>query len=209
MTVPVLVLAVASIAIGPWLGWPESWGGHPVLEEFLAPVLPAWGAVPRFPGREIPANLATQFAAVAVAALGWLAGRSLYRDRAPRAAALQALRHRFDVIHEALWHRLRVDDLYQGLFVHPVSDFARAADWIDRRLIDGVVGLLVRVAKAAAALGGWLDRALLDGIVDGIASGLLWAGRRVQKLQTGRLNQYTLGIALGAAFLVVVAWIIR
>jgi NADH-quinone oxidoreductase subunit L len=210
MTVPVLVLAAASIVVGPWLGWPEAWGAKvPRLEHFLAPVLPAWAGAPRFIGRELQWNLLAQFAAVAVATLGWLGGRAIYRDRDRTLAVRQSLLGRYDALHEALWHRLHIDEFYRGLFVHPVSDFAHAADWFDRHVIDGFVAGVVRVARWAAAAGGWLDRHLVDGVVDGVAFLLLWTGRRLQKVQTGRLNQYTLGIAVGAALLVVVAWLVR
>jgi NADH-quinone oxidoreductase subunit L len=210
MTVPVLVLAAASILVGPWLGWPEAWGGgHPVLEHFIAPTLPAWSGAPRFAGQEVPWNLLAQFASVAVATIGWMTGRAVYRDRARSAAWRQTLVVRYDAVHRALWSRLRIDDFYRGLFVHPIDDFARAADWIDRNLVDGVVRGLVGLARFAAAAGAWLDRHLVDGIVDGVAAVLLWSGRRLQRVQTGRLNHYTLGIAVGAAFLVVVAWMVR
>jgi NADH-quinone oxidoreductase subunit L len=210
MTVPVLVLAAASIVVGPWLGWPEAWGGSlPRLEHFLAPVLPAWAGAPRFAGRELQWNLLAQFAAVAVATLGWMGGRAIYRDRDRSEATRRKFLARYDALHQALWHRLHIDEFYRGLFVHPVSDFAHAADWFDRHVIDGAVAALVRVARWAAAAGAWLDRHLVDGIVDGVAFLLLWTGRRLQKVQTGRLNQYTLGIAVGAAFLVVVAWLVR
>jgi NADH-quinone oxidoreductase subunit L len=209
MTTPVLVLAAASLVVGPLLGWPEAWGGRPWLEHFLQPVLPAWAGAPRFAGRELEAALLAQFASVAVATLGWMTGRAIYRDRARSEAWRQRMIARFELGHEALWNRLGVDDLYRWLFIQPVEDFARGAAWIDRHLIDGALAALVWLARAAARSGAWLDRFVFDGIIDGIAALLVWAGRRLQRVQTGRLNQYTLGIAVGAAFLVVVAWMIR
>ncbi len=214
MTIPVLLLAGAAVTIGAALGWPEAWGGHPLIESWLEPVLPpapgslASGAA-RFGGHEVAAAIVAQTFGVATAVAGWLLARWLYRNPRRTGAALRLLRDRFERTHKVLWNRFHVDDLYRELVVHPVEDFARAADFIDRRLIEGIVANLARIARGAAALGGAIDRFVIDGLIDGLTAGLVAVGRRFQKLQSGRLNQYSLGIALGAALLVVIAWVIR
>jgi NADH-quinone oxidoreductase subunit L len=197
MTVPLLVLAAAAVLIGPLLGWPAAWGGHPALEHFLSPSAPE-------PAFALPGQLA----GIAVAAAGWLIGRALYRDGRHR-ERLVALRGRFDGLHRLLWNRLHADDLARALVVHPAQDFSRAAVALDRRLIEGIIAALVFTFRQLAALGAWLDRWIIDGVIDGLADGLAWTGRRLQRVQTGRLNHYTLGITLGAALLVALAWIIR
>jgi NADH:ubiquinone oxidoreductase subunit 5 (subunit L)/multisubunit Na+/H+ antiporter MnhA subunit len=208
MTVPVLVLAFGSIALGPLLGWPEAWGGHPALEHFLADTINA-APTSRFGAHPAGMMWAAQLASVAVAAAGWLGARALYRDRVRSRQQLAALARRCDGIHRALWNRLYVDELYNAVVVAPARDFSRLADWIDRRLVEGVLAGLTRLVRGFAVLGAALDRFLVDGLIDGFSATLLAVGRRLQKVQTGRLNHYTLGIALGAALLVVVAWIME
>ena len=38
---------------------------------------------------------------------------------------------------------------------------------------------------------------------------VLAGGRRLQRVQTGRINHYVLGIAVGAGLLVAVSWVLR
>jgi NADH-quinone oxidoreductase subunit L len=197
-TGPVVVLGVAALIVGPLLGWPVAWGGHPALEHFLTPA-----------AAEGPAGAVWgQLAGAAVALFGWLTGRALYRTGRPH-QVLHILRARCDGLHRLLWNRLYADEVATALVVHPAQDFSRAAAAVDRGFIEGLIAALVAVARTCAALGAWLDRFIVDGLIDGIAAGLGRAGRQLQRVQTGRLNHYTLGITLGAAVLVALAWIIR
>jgi NADH-quinone oxidoreductase subunit L len=61
----------------------------------------------------------------------------------------------------------------------------------------------------AAALW-WFDRAVIDGTVNGVASLTQSTGRSIRHIQTGRVQNYALGIAAGLivmaiGFLVVVS----
>ena len=206
MTAPVLGLAAASILVGPLLGWPAAWGGHPVLERFLAPALTALEPTGDL---KWSAAILTELAGIAVAIAGWMFGRALYLDRARSAGLRQRWLARFDGAHRVIWNRLGVDDLAQALIADPADDFSRAAAAIDGRLVDGLIDGLARATRGLAALGGWLDRMVVDGVVNGVAQIIGWAGRRAQRLQTGRLNHYTLGITVGTALIVIAAWIIR
>ena len=58
--------------------------------------------------------------------------------------------------------------------------------------------------RRSAAL---VDRYLVDGAVNGISALTLAGGRRLQRVQTGRINHYVLGIALGAGLLVALTWV--
>jgi NADH-quinone oxidoreductase subunit L len=209
MGVPLLVLAGASIVVGPLLGWPELWGGHPALEGFLAPVLDPAGEVSRFrwAPRVLPFSL--QALAVLVALAGWAAARALYRDTARTAAALEGLRARWDRVHRVLWNQLYVDAFYRELLLSPVRDVVRAVSWVDRRVVDGAVHGVARLATGLAGAAGWFDRRVVDGAVNGVSALALAGGRRLQRLQTGRINHYVLGIALGAAALLILTWVLR
>jgi NADH-quinone oxidoreductase subunit L len=43
----------------------------------------------------------------------------------------------------------------------------------------------------------WFDRNVVDGSVNDLARTTIGAGRRLQRVQTGRVQNYALGIALG------------
>jgi proton-translocating NADH-quinone oxidoreductase chain M len=208
MTLPLLLLGAAAVLSGPVLGWPEPWGGHPLLERFLEAVLAPASELTRFQSTPRSWPYLLQAAGVLAALVGWALARELYQDLARSGARLQAWRVRADRLHRILWNKLYLDELYRALFVRSVEGLSRAATWIDRRLIDGLVGAVGRVATVLARAGGWLDGVVVDGAVNGIAALTLAGGRRLQRLQTGRINHYVVGIAVGAALLVVLSWVL-
>jgi NADH:ubiquinone oxidoreductase subunit 5 (subunit L)/multisubunit Na+/H+ antiporter MnhA subunit len=206
MTGVLLTLAAASIVTGPLLGWPEPWGGHPLLERILAPVFAQADPLLGFahPAGALPYLL--QAAGVGVACLGWLLARALYLDVARSAPLLERLRIRWDASHRFVYRKLLVDEAYRAIAVGPVEALSRAAASVDRRLVDGAVTLLARAARLVAAAGGLLDRLVVDGAVNGVSALALAGGRRIARLQTGRINTYVFGVAVGAAALLVCSW---
>jgi NADH-quinone oxidoreductase subunit L len=210
MVIPMLVLAGAAVVAGPLLGWPHAWGGDPWLAGWLRPALTEASSGEMHAGASGAAlAIALQLASVLVALAGWALARALYRDVARGEARLGGLLARLAWLRRLCLRGFYLDELYRQAFVHPVDDFSRAADWTDRRLVDGLVALLARGVRALAALAGAFDRRVVDGVVNGVAGLTLAGGRRLQRLQTGRINHYVLGIALGAGLLVVLAWVLR
>jgi NADH-quinone oxidoreductase subunit L len=208
MTGVLLALAAASIAIGAILGWPEAWGGHPRLERFLAPVFQTADDLLAFRRPGLATALALQATSVGVSLVGWLAARALYRDLSRTGAALERLRYRWDGLHRAGHGKLYVDEAYKEFAWGPVLDVSAALAWLDRHVVDGAVTGLGRGARALAWAGGALDRYVVDGAVNGIARLALSAGRRLTRLQTGRINVYVLVLALGVAALFVFTWLL-
>jgi NADH-quinone oxidoreductase subunit L len=209
MIVPLYLLAGASLLLGPTLGWPHAWGGNPVLEGFLRPLFVEADAFGRARPMPVWTPFLLQALGLAMTGAGWLLARRMYRDLARGQAMRGQLRRRLDGLHRLLWNRLHVDDLYRWLFVLPAEDFARGAWFADRRLVDGAVTALARAARALSRLGGAIDARVVDGVVNGVSELTLAGGRRLARLQTGRINHYVLGIALGAGALVAITWVIK
>ncbi|HEX5148732.1 MAG TPA: hypothetical protein VFW02_06600, partial [Candidatus Limnocylindrales bacterium] len=96
-------------------------------------------------------------------------------------------------------HRARVESLTA---VHGATRFFYRASlntwWFDdlNHLLFYVIG--GRVANAI----GWFDRTIVDGAVNGVGALTVDAGRGLRRIQTGRVQNYALGIAIG---LIVVA----
>jgi NADH-quinone oxidoreductase subunit L len=59
-----------------------------------------------------------------------------------------------------------------------------------------------------AAVGGALDHRVVDGAVNGVADTVIAAGRRVRRVQTGRINAYVMGVAFGVVVLLFVVWFV-
>ena len=202
MTAVLAALAVASLVVGPLLGFPSVIShAVPLLARWLEPVM-------ALPAGEAHASteLALAIASIAVAVIGWAAARALYRDlerSRARRAALRALAR----LHALLGEGYRVDELYALLFVRPFGRVAAALAWCDAHVVDGAVHAVGALSRGAAWLGGAMDRYLVDGAVNGFAALVVGSGQRLRRLQTGRVNNYVLGVVLGVVVLVVITWL--
>ncbi|MFM7107853.1 MAG: NADH-quinone oxidoreductase subunit L [Planctomycetaceae bacterium] len=171
MTVPLMILAVASAVAGWWL-----FSTH-ALADFLA-------ATPTFDTKAIDAtvvphafhwDLAIQGSLAAVvgiviAALGHLGRRS---DGPQMERFLGPLGTLFA-------NRFYIDQIETALVVRPLQLLAAVAAAFDRHVIDGLVDLVGRIPLALGAL--------------------------VRRSQSGLLQRYAVGGALGAILLVAALW---
>jgi NADH:ubiquinone oxidoreductase subunit 5 (subunit L)/multisubunit Na+/H+ antiporter MnhA subunit len=57
--------------------------------------------------------------------------------------------------------------------------------------------LFIRIGGRVAAAFWWFDRTIVDGAVNGIGALVVGGGRELGRVQTGRVQNYALGIALG------------
>ncbi|MDB4969196.1 MAG: proton-translocating NADH-quinone oxidoreductase, chain [Myxococcales bacterium] len=206
MTWVLLALAAASIVVGPLVGLPELWSGRePLLARWLAPVTA--GALTATPERR-GLELALMFASLVVATVGWIAARLLYKDLRAREGALATLRSRLGGVPALVLDGFRVDALYDATFVRAFGATARTAAWFDVHVVDGVIAALGALARAAAFITAAIDHYLVDGAVNGVADLLLGAGRALRRVQTGRINNYVLGVAMGVVMLIVLtSWL--
>jgi NADH-quinone oxidoreductase subunit L len=183
MRVPLVVLAVLSIA-GGWWAAPLLVGGVNHFDRFLAPV---FAAAPAAPASEVPSSggelLGAIWGAPVIAALlGLLLAWALYirRPELPKrlAGALRAP-------YRLLSGKYFVDELYAALIVRPLL-------WISTNLLWHTV-----------------DEGI-DGIVNGVADGADKFGDRLRHLNSGNTRTYAAWVVLGAAVLTtLLAWMWR
>jgi NADH-quinone oxidoreductase subunit L len=141
---------------------------------------------------------------IGVATLGWFAARFLYRDAAATEAKLAAWKQQFAGVHRLVYEKYRVDELYQATVVRAFTLLASACAWFDANVIDWIVNLMGTLSLLIANIGGLIDKYLVDGAVNGLADLILAGGREIRKTQTGRINNYVLGVVLGIVILVIV-----
>ncbi len=195
MVTPLLILAVPTTLLGLVLGIPPEDGLihhwlEPVFheaEEAHAGVLPGSIAAEGHHGFELfglGGLLLLVGATVAILGVA-LAYRWYVRDTdAPRRFV-----ERFPLglgpgMYRASVNRYYVDDIYQLVFARGGVLFANALWWFDARVIDGIVN---GAGYVSTTIGGWL-----------------------RKIQTGRVENYGLGIAAGLVLvLVVFATVVR
>jgi NADH-quinone oxidoreductase subunit L len=179
MTIPLILLAIPSVFLGMYLGLPL---GDSRITHWLEPIfaegeriLHGEGAEPAYQLFGIDGVLI--IASVTIATIGmviaWrLFGIELGPIRMPsRPERVRELTARAPFLYRASLNKWWFDDLYHLLFM--------------------VIG-----GRIAAAIW-WFDREVIDGTVNAIGAGTIDAGRGLRQVQTGRVQNYALGIAIG------------
>jgi NADH-quinone oxidoreductase subunit L len=177
MTTPLILLAIPSAILGLILGLPL---GASVLHGWLEPVF--HGSVDLLHHEEAAYALfgidgALIGASVAVAAIGiavaWrLFGAEIGSLHLPaRPDTVRAISSRMPFLYRASLNKWWFDELNHLLFI--------------------VIG-----GRVASFLW-WFDRRVVDGTVNDLAGVTIGAGRGLRRVQTGRVQNYALGIALG------------
>ena len=187
MTLPLWLLAIPSVVLGVVLSWPGpplgplfGMQGEGLLASYLKPIFEAGQ---KLLGRaEEPFQLGgidgiLLVISIAVALAGMLAAWRLFGveigplEGGGRPALVQRLTKRAAFLYRASANKWWFDDINNLLFV--------------------VIG--ERIANALA----WFDRNVVDGIVNGIGAVTRRSGSGLARVQTGRVQNYALGIALG------------
>jgi NADH-quinone oxidoreductase subunit L len=187
MTIPLWLLAIPSVVLGLFLSWPGPplgplFGiqGTGLLASWLEPVFAPGLAILQRPEEPfqilgIDGGLLVISIVVAVAGMvaAWrLFGVELGQIRWPsRPERVRALTARAPFLYRASLNKWWFDDINNLLFI----------------VIGG------RVADGAA----WFDRNIVDGIVNGIGAVTRRSGGGLARVQTGRVQNYALGIAIG------------
>ena len=188
MWVPLVLLAIPAALLGLAIGWPPDSG---LIHQWLDPV---FAQADQTLGLHHEAfqvfgiDGALILVSVTLATLGLIAGVRLFglrlpgRDVEPKPAAVEATTARLRPLYLASYNKWWFDDLYHGLFFVAGGAVARASWWFDAHIIDG--------------------------IVNGVGTVTTFAGRELRQIQTGRVQNYALGIAIGllvmaAGFLVI------
>jgi len=180
MTIPLILLAIPSVFLGLALGLPL---GDSTLHHWLEPVFhhstDELLHLPHEPYALFGIDGVLILASVTVAAIGvalaWrLFGADIGALRLPaRPERVREISSRpgLSFLYRASLNKWWFDELYHLLFI--------------------VIG-----GRIAAAMW-WFDREVVDGTVNDVGRATVGAGRGLRRVQTGRVQNYALGIALG------------
>jgi NADH-quinone oxidoreductase subunit L len=201
-------LAALCLIVGPLLGFPMALTGkEPLLAQWLEPVTNLTGKYLSGP-REFDDNRILEFMfmalSIGVATAGWWMARFLYRDAKATEAMLARLKTQYASIHSLVYDKYRVDELYDRTVIRAFKMTANACAWFDANVVDWLVNLMGKISLGVAWIGGTIDKYLVDGAVNGVADLVLLGGREIRKTQTGRINNYVLGVVVGIVILVIV-----
>ncbi|MBC7449791.1 MAG: NADH-quinone oxidoreductase subunit L [Hymenobacteraceae bacterium] len=172
ITGPLMILAVLA-AVGGALGIPHILGGHPVLADWLRPVLalPMKLAATWAPTHELSGSLeltlmgvspAVAFVGLGVAYVRYVSGARVPAEDGQPVNALTNLSRR----------KFYVDELYDSIIVRPIMALSR--------------GLYT-----------FVEQKIVDPLVNGVGSGVLGFGRNLRLVQGGSVGAYVLLMVVG------------
>jgi NADH-quinone oxidoreductase subunit L len=151
-------------------------------------------------GHGIEAGLA--IASVAIALVGILVvARRLYKDNASPAPARLLAIPRWARIHRVLHNKYYVDEAYDRAVVQPTVRASGGLARFDLGVIDFLVNMWSPIGRVVAWVHGLADKYLVDGLVNAISDGVIAAGRKLKTVQTGRIQNYALGVLVGVVAL--------
>ncbi len=162
MTIPLMILAFLSLT-GGWFALPTLWGGKDYFADFLSPVL---GAAESPVGEAASLEHILSTVAVIAALAGLVVAWRIYAKDVKRGISKG--------LHEILYQKYYVDELYHAVIVGPLL-------WISRNVLWKVV-----------------DVGMIDGTVNGVASGTTAVGDKVRHAQSGNTRSYAVWVLIGA-----------
>jgi NADH-quinone oxidoreductase subunit L len=190
MTVPLMVLAIASV-LGGYLGVPHLLGGANHIHEFLAPVLggaepakahagitllsQAWASGGGAGGH----SAALEFLMMAVSVVIALSGIGIaYLFYVKNPALPKQFAENFRGLYKLVFNKYYIDELYETLFVKSLK------------------GLGIGLWKG-------FDDFIIDGTVNGIAYLVGWISSVLRRIQTGLVQNYAFSMIIGGVILAV------
>jgi len=189
MTLPLILLAIPSIGLGLAIGLPL---GNGALVGWLAPIFKQSEEIlARTPVETLfglPVDAVLIAISVIAALAGLITGIYLFGPRRgvvnhQRADAISSATGATRFLYRASLNKWWFDELNDLLFI--------------------------RIGGRVAAFLWWFDRTIVDGTVNGVGTVVRDSGGGLRRLQTGRVQNYALGIAIGlivmaGSFLVIV-----
>ena len=228
MTIPLLILGVASLVIGVIVGLPP-FIAHVIhaptlLLQWLSPVMAQSDAVmagyvaanPMI--EHLSHNVALEWGlaglSVGIATFGWFMARVLYKDGkndlpelllTKPAQALARLplgslvpAQAVTGLHRLIYNKYFVDEGYYTVFVRGGRQLWNFCGKFDKWVIDGLVVSVAHVGRYLGYVQGAVDKYVVDGLVNLVADVVMNIGQKIRTLQTGQIRSYMLGAFGGA-----------
>jgi NADH-quinone oxidoreductase subunit L len=216
MTVPLVVLAVGSIAVA-W-GWPlwdarQSALEHHIHHAMPRAVLADFGHLIEEPERETWPEEAAKleetserhhahkyhnvagYLALLMVALGIVFGSAVYLHGLLDANEAVA---QFPRLHAFLMNKWHFDDLYRVALVRPALVVARYCRSFDLSAIDGIIHSVARATVRVSRWDGRFDNGFIDWLVNLVGNTTYAIGAWMRNFQTGYLRSYVLFLVLAA-----------
>lgn len=141
-----------------------------------------------------PAHYPAMAISILVAGLGiFLAYRTYYQQR----ISADAWAQRLSGLYRLFRNKWYFDEIYHATAVRGLLGLNELLKWFDIHIIDGFVNGCGYVTRQTSAGSGRFDNRVVDGAVNGLATSTLLWGRVMRTVQTGRIQNYLIGIVTG------------
>ncbi|MBL8116362.1 MAG: NADH-quinone oxidoreductase subunit L [Anaerolineae bacterium] len=206
MTLPLIILAFFAIFAG-------FVGVHPDFPVFGAIFSSPYNPFHHFVGptlleepETIKFSIIPVLFSFGVALGGLFVGYRMYWVKPLKAGEVDPLVKILGGLYPILKNKYYIDDVYARVFVKPSQWFSRVvvSEFLDRGIIDGFLHLLARVFTWIGDFLKLLNMWLIDGVGDGIPEIVAVFGVWFRRLQTGRVQQYLLLVAIAVIVIAVV-----
>jgi NADH-quinone oxidoreductase subunit L len=111
------------------------------------------------------------------------------------------IRRQLAGLYDFLVDKWRFDTLYDVMFVCPVKIVATWCQSFDKHVLDAVLDGSANWTVNVSKWDRWFDEGMVDGLVNLVASATHSVGASLRVVQTGRLRQYVMWIAVGVVVL--------
>ena len=118
------------------------------------------------------------------------------------------IKKQFASVHGFLVDKWCFDELYDTMFMRPVHVVASWCTWIDKHCFDAVLHTSSRLTVRIANWDRKFDERFVDGAVDFVGFVTTSVGTALRVVQTGKLRQYVMFIAVGLMALFVVLFVL-
>ena len=201
MQLPLIILAFFAVVAG-FVGVPPDF---PILGAIFSPeVNPFFEFVkytlmPEIQPPKPPFSWIPVLTSFGVALGGLWLGWRMYGRKPLKAGEPDPLVEILGPLHNLLKNKYYIDELFEIVFIRPSQTISRlTAEVLDRGVIDGFLHLIARVSTWIGDLLKVLNLWLIDGVGDGIPQAVGRFGSWFRRIQTGRIQQYMLLIAIFA-----------
>ena len=111
------------------------------------------------------------------------------------------IRQQFSPVYDFLVDKWRFDSLYDVMFVAPVHVVSAWCVGFDKRVLDPILHTAASMTVLASKWDRLFDETFVDGLVNLVGNVTFNMGSSLKVIQTGRLRQYVMWIAVGVIVL--------
>lgn len=111
------------------------------------------------------------------------------------------LRRQFPGVYDFLVDKWRFDVLYDAMFVRPVHVVSAWCAGFDKKVLDAILHGSASLTQLVSRWDRLFDESMVDGLVNLVGNATRSIGFSLRVVQTGRLRQYVMWIAVGVVVL--------